>query len=119
MIVRASCAPNYIGDNTWFCLATVADAKPITEAEKKHCASAYHKYCGEYGLESAALRNCMSRIGRSLSDACVDALIDAGESHELRSSEGKRVDARAAHLSIRRVHQKELCGATAKNSVGC
>ena len=79
MIVRASCAPNYIGDNTWFCLATVADAKPITEAEKKHCASAYHKYCGEYGLESAALRNCMSRIGRSLSNACVDALIEAGE----------------------------------------
>jgi len=43
------------------CLAAVADAKPITEAEKKHCASAYHQYCGEYGLESAALRDCMSR----------------------------------------------------------
>ena len=56
-----------------------ADAKPITEAEKKHCATAYHQYCGEYGLESAALRNCMSRIGRSLSSACVDALIEAGE----------------------------------------
>jgi hypothetical protein len=60
-------------------LAAVADAKPITEAEKKHCAAAYHKYCGEYGLESAALRNCMSRIGRSLSNACIDALIEAGE----------------------------------------
>ena len=59
--------------------AVAADAKPITEAEKKHCASAYHQYCGEYGLESAALRNCMSRIGRSLSNACVDALIEAGE----------------------------------------
>ena len=62
-----------------FVSAVAADAKPITEAEKKHCASAYHKYCGEYGLESAALRNCMSRIGRSLSNACVDALIEAGE----------------------------------------
>jgi hypothetical protein len=62
-----------------FASATVADAKPITEAEKKHCASAYHQYCGEYGLESAALRNCMSRIGRSLSNACIDALIEAGE----------------------------------------
>jgi hypothetical protein len=38
-----------------------ADAKPITEAEKRHCEQAYHKYCGEYGLESNALRNCMSR----------------------------------------------------------
>ncbi len=59
--------------------AVAADAKPITEGEKKHCASAYHKYCGEYGLESAALRNCMSRVGRSLSNACIDALIEAGE----------------------------------------
>ena len=33
-----------------------ADAKPITEAEKRHCEQAYHKYCGEYGLESNALR---------------------------------------------------------------
>ena len=41
-----------------------ADAKPITEAEKRHCEQAYHKYCGEYGLESDALRNCMSRNGR-------------------------------------------------------
>jgi len=95
MIVRASVPPIILATILGFVAAVAADAKPITEAEKKHCASAYHKYCGEYGLESAALRNCMSRIGRSLSDACVDALIDAGESHELRSSEGKRVDARA------------------------
>ena len=60
-------------------VSAAADAKPITEAEKKHCASAYHKYCGEYGLESAALRNCMSRIGRSLSNACIDALVEGGE----------------------------------------
>jgi len=56
-----------------------ADAKPITEAEKRHCEQAYHKYCGEYGLESNALRNCMSRNGRALPHACVEALIDAGE----------------------------------------
>jgi hypothetical protein len=63
--------------------AVAADAKPITEAEKKHCASAYHKYCGEYGLESAALRNCMSRIGRSLSNACMAAAMagDSPQSH--------------------------------------
>ena len=58
---------------------TTANAKPITEAEKRHCEQAYHKYCGEYGLESNALRNCMSRNGRSLSHACIEALIDAGE----------------------------------------
>ena len=58
---------------------TNAEAKPITEAEKRHCEEAYHKYCGEYGLESNALRNCMSRNGRSLPHACINALIDAGE----------------------------------------
>jgi hypothetical protein len=56
-----------------------ADAKPITEAEKRHCEQAYHKYCAEYGLESNALGNCMSRNGRALPHACIEALIDAGE----------------------------------------
>lgn len=60
-------------------ISPIAQAKPITEAEKRHCADAYHQHCGEYGLESNALRNCMSRNGKSLPHACVDALIDAGE----------------------------------------
>jgi len=62
-----------------FANPVTADAKPITEPEKRHCEQAYHKYCGEYGLESNALRNCMSRNGRALPHACVEALIDAGE----------------------------------------
>jgi hypothetical protein len=62
-----------------FACSTMAEAKPITEAEKRHCEEAYHTYCGEYGLESNALRNCMSRNGRSLPHACIEALIDAGE----------------------------------------
>jgi hypothetical protein len=62
-----------------FAYPTSAEAKPITEAEKRHCAEAYHKYCGEYGLESNAMRNCMSRNGQSLPHACIEALIDAGE----------------------------------------
>jgi hypothetical protein len=45
-----------------------ADAKPITEAEKKHCATAYHQYCGEYGLESAAQ---LHEPYRALSFKCV------------------------------------------------
>jgi hypothetical protein len=61
--------------------ASVSNAEPrnITEDEKKFCAEAYHKYCGEYGLESAALRDCMDRNGRALPHDCIDALIDAGE----------------------------------------
>jgi len=79
MIIRDAVPPILLATILGFVSAVAADAKPITAAEEKHCASAYHQYCGEYGLESAALRNCMSRIGRSLSNACVDALIEAGE----------------------------------------
>ena len=59
--------------------ASDAETRKITQAEKKFCAQAYHKYCGEYGLESAALRDCMDRNGRSLPHNCIEALIDAGE----------------------------------------
>jgi hypothetical protein len=60
---------------------SVSDAEPrkITQDEKKFCAEAYHKFCGEYGLDSAALRDCMDRNGRALPHDCIDALIDAGE----------------------------------------
>jgi len=63
------------------CWPSFSNAEPrkITQDEKKYCADAYHKYCGEYGLDSAALRDCMDRNGRSLSHSCIEALIDAGE----------------------------------------
>ena len=63
----------------WNASSCVAEPRKITEAEKNFCAEAYRKYCSEYGLESAALRNCMDRNGRALPHNCVEALIDAGE----------------------------------------
>jgi hypothetical protein len=63
----------------WHASLCNAEPRKITEAEKNFCAEAYHKYCGEYGLESAALRNCMDRNGRALPHNCIEALIDAGE----------------------------------------
>jgi len=50
-----------------------------SKALRKACVADYKKYCGEYGLESAALRTCMDKAGHSLSKSCVRALIDAGE----------------------------------------
>ena len=41
--------------------------------------ASYKRYCGEYGIETAALRTCMDKNGRSLTKTCVRALIDAGE----------------------------------------
>jgi len=56
-----------------------AEPRKITEDEKKFCREAYHKFCGEYGLQSNALRDCMDHNGRALPHDCIEALIDAGE----------------------------------------
>jgi hypothetical protein len=59
--------------------AGAAYADSYSKAVQKSCAADYHKYCGEYGLESSALRVCMDKAGQSLSKSCVKALIQSGE----------------------------------------
>jgi hypothetical protein len=61
-----------------FC-AGAAHADPYSKAVQKACGADYHKYCGDYGIESAALRVCMDKVGNSLSKGCVNALIQSGE----------------------------------------
>jgi hypothetical protein len=61
------------------CLAGVAQAAPITKAVQAACKTDYKNYCGEYGLETSALRGCMDRNGHKLSKTCVNALVKAGE----------------------------------------
>lgn len=60
-------------------LAGAAQAAPITKAVQAACKTDYKNYCGEYGLETAALRSCMDRNGHKLSKTCVNALVKAGE----------------------------------------
>ena len=61
------------------CLTGAAHADSYSKAVQKSCAADYHKYCGEYGLESAGLRVCMDKNGKSLSKDCVNALVTSGE----------------------------------------
>jgi hypothetical protein len=61
------------------CCGTALAQSSYSKAVQKACAADYHAHCGEYGLESAALRTCMDRNGRSLSKTCVQALVAAGE----------------------------------------
>jgi len=60
-------------------LSVAAEESRYSKALQKACVADYKKYCGEYGLESPALRTCMDKAGHSLSKSCVSALIDAGE----------------------------------------
>ena len=61
------------------CSALAAEADSYSKAVQQSCASDYKKYCGEYGLESTALRGCMDRAGSSLSKTCVQALVASGQ----------------------------------------
>jgi hypothetical protein len=56
-----------------------AEESRYSKAVRKACGADYHKYCGEYGIETAALRSCMDKHGQQLSKTCVRALVDAGE----------------------------------------
>lgn len=60
-------------------LSTAAFAGPVTEEEKQYCAHDYREFCGEDGLGSNLLRDCMNKHGKSLSEQCIKALVDAGE----------------------------------------
>ena len=70
------------------CIAAILLLSTAAEAEKQSssyskvvrqfCRADYKKYCGEYGLETTALRSCMDRNGESLSKACVRALVKDG-----------------------------------------
>jgi hypothetical protein len=62
-----------------FGFAGTAQSAPLTKAVEQACRADYHKFCDEYGLETAALRSCMNKNGELLSGGCIQALIDAGE----------------------------------------
>jgi hypothetical protein len=56
-----------------------AQAGTITKDMQNFCVNDYKKFCGDYGLQSAALNLCMRKAGPSLSPACVQALVKAGK----------------------------------------
>jgi len=61
------------------CMAGAAGAETYSKIVRQNCRVDYKPYCGEYGLESAALQSCMDRNGKNLSKGCVNALVQSGE----------------------------------------
>jgi hypothetical protein len=45
----------------------------------RHCADDYRRFCRQWGLETRGLENCMRRHGDRLTNACIAALVRAGE----------------------------------------
>jgi hypothetical protein len=50
-----------------------------SKAVQKACANDYKRHCGQYGIETQALRLCMDKAGQRLTNTCVNALIASGE----------------------------------------
>lgn len=71
-------------------VAVAAPASSYSKTVQKFCRADYKKYCGEYGLETAALRSCMDRNGESLSKACVRALVQDGHVSQAEVNRRKR-----------------------------
>jgi hypothetical protein len=59
--------------------AAFAQAGNITKDMQTYCVNDYKKFCGDYGLQSAALNLCMRKAWPGLSPACVQALVKAGK----------------------------------------
>jgi len=88
--MRMTCATGLVVCLAVLGTAGAAEAQSYSKAVQQFCAVDYRKYCGEYGLESAALRVCMDKAGKSLSKGCVRALIQSGEVSQAEVDRRKR-----------------------------
>ena len=70
--------------------AAEAASPRYSKQVQRACVNDYKRYCGEYGIETSALRMCMKRAGKSLSKGCVNALVAAGEVSRGGAKHGKR-----------------------------
>jgi hypothetical protein len=72
--------------------AGAAEAQPSRYSKQlqRACANDYKVHCGQFGLETEALRLCMNRVGHRLTTTCVNALVAAGEVSQAEVNRRKR-----------------------------
>ena len=76
-------------------MTTAAQADTnYSKAVQQNCNADYKTHCGEYGLESNALRDCMDRNGNKLTKACVKALVDDGQVSQAEVDKRKKAAGR-------------------------
>jgi len=81
-----------------FILISVPAVAAVTERVKQDCRGDYQRYCSAYAVGSEALRACMSRSIKKVSNMCVRALVDGGEMSKAQA-DGKQARDPQAHLS--------------------
>jgi adenylate kinase len=60
------------------CVAA-GQAHAISQRVKTACRDDYHRFCSAYAVGTPELRQCMTRVGSSLSRGCINALLETGE----------------------------------------
>ncbi len=83
----------------------------ITERQKRDCRGDYRKYCSEYGLATEALRACMSRSIKKISNMCVAALVDAGE---MTQAQANKLRAKAKTTTKKKPTKKKVTSKSSK-----
>ena len=83
----------------------------ITERQKRDCRGDYRKYCSEYGLGTEALRACMSRSIKKISNMCVAALVDAGE---MTQAQANKLRAKAKTTTKKKPTKKKVTSKSSK-----
>ncbi|MCB1443116.1 MAG: hypothetical protein KDJ72_08835 [Methyloceanibacter sp.] len=51
------------------------------------CRADYKRFCSAHAINDPGLRRCMDQAGRSLSQACVVALVNTGEVSKARATQ--------------------------------
>jgi hypothetical protein len=70
--------------------AAEAQSSRYSKQLQRACANDYKAYCGQYGIETEALRLCMDRVGHRLTKTCVNALVAEGEVSRAEVNRRKR-----------------------------
>lgn len=60
-------------------ILTVTQAGAVSLRVKLACRSDYFAHCSMYSPGSQEVRRCMRKVGKKLSDTCLNALVAAGE----------------------------------------
>jgi hypothetical protein len=74
----------------------------VTERVKQDCRTDYQRYCNEYAVGSEALRACMSRSIKKVSNMCVSALVDAGEMSRAQADKLRKKSTSTKHTTHKR-----------------
>jgi hypothetical protein len=77
----------------------------ITERLKQDCRGDYQRYCNAYAVGSEALRACMSRSIKKVSNVCVRALVDSGEMSKAQADR-LRKPTTSKHVTHKRTYHK-------------